>query len=120
MAQKKITGDQVLVNLNDLADVDIPSVNDGDVLTRVAGEWAAAAPSSGAAPLYEEITTDGIANSFTTTIPVAPKDARAYVQVFLNGVLQMEGLGLTVVAPNTLNFATLPGVGNHIAVFSHV
>jgi len=70
------------------------------------------------APLYEEITTDGVASSFTTAVPVAPKGTRAYVQVFLNGVLQMEGLGLTVVAPNTLNFATIPGVGNHIAVFS--
>lgn len=72
MAQKKVTGAQVSVNLNDLQDVDVSSAADGEVLTRVSGQWEAA-PAGGGVEMNVYRLTGGsgnfsgtIINNFTT------------------------------------------------------
>lgn len=75
MAQKKITGDQVAVNLTDLQDVDVSGAVDGEVLKRVAGEWASAPEGGAAAPSTEIVfgnaTNDGVTSSDMLTFDPA-------------------------------------------------
>jgi hypothetical protein len=87
-----------------------------------AGTLSWQATSSGlVAPNYEEIAITATQTVVNTTVnTVAKASGKAYLQVFLNGVLQMEGStkAFTVTGANQITFNLALSADDDLAIFS--
>lgn len=108
-----------------IEDVSATPANDGEVLTwnSSLGVWEPRISQGleDGTP-YDEIVGTGASPGVyvTTYVTVQPKiTGVAYQQVFVNGVMQMEGKNYTVTGPNQITFAlgAEPAAGDDITIF---
>ena len=120
------------VNLEDISNVSavvVPLDNDQLTYNTTTGQWEAKTPGTSQTGLLRDKESDltpapnGVITTFTTLNVSVLSDAapRSYIQVFVNGALQREGVAPTddyvVGAPNTITFAVPPAAADKIDIY---
>lgn len=95
-----------------------PTVN--DVLVYDGTNWVNQ-PQTSSAPEYELLTATTGQKIFNTTISTSKfsgSPGNAGIQVFVNGVLQLESITFNVTGPNQITFINSLSLNDQVAIFS--
>lgn len=118
---KKFVDDRIAEydTLAELNDVNITTPTDDEVLTYSSGTWI----NKAIIPRYEEYTAVGGETVVNTTISVLPNTGNpgvSYIQVFLNGILQIEGAtkSYQVTGATQLTFNVALVANDNVVIYS--